>query len=144
MGLPFGIDIGAMSLARCRTPTSSSGAAELRWAISSSGSTTLPAIARARQLHRDQRHRPVEGRDGRRRPVDLQGHRDVHALRRHRPRCGSRARRKDVAVAAGGETSTQTKYFVGLNMNFAFINVAFEGDKTGDTRSFSAKLGWRF
>ena len=37
-----------------------------------------------------------------------------------------------------------TKYFVGLNMNFAFINVALEGDQTGDTTSYSVKLGWRF
>lgn len=37
-----------------------------------------------------------------------------------------------------------TKYFVGLNMNFAFINFALEADKTGDTGSYSLKAGWRF
>jgi hypothetical protein len=36
------------------------------------------------------------------------------------------------------------KYFVGLNMNFAFINFALEADKTGDTTSYSLKAGWRF
>lgn len=36
------------------------------------------------------------------------------------------------------------KYFVGLNMNFAFINFALEADKTGDTGSYSLKAGWRF
>jgi hypothetical protein len=42
------------------------------------------------------------------------------------------------------ESFTQNKYFVGLNMNFAFINVALEADKTGDDTSYGAKLGFRF
>jgi hypothetical protein len=36
------------------------------------------------------------------------------------------------------------KYFVGVNLNFAVINIAVEADKTGDTASYGLKLGWRF
>ncbi|MHB8454184.1 MAG: hypothetical protein ACYDDO_05685 [Acidiferrobacterales bacterium] len=39
---------------------------------------------------------------------------------------------------------SQAKYFVGANLNFAVINIAIEGDKTGDDTSYGVKLGWRF
>jgi hypothetical protein len=39
---------------------------------------------------------------------------------------------------------TMSKYFVGLNMNFVFMNVALEADKTGGTPSYGIKLGFRF
>lgn len=42
------------------------------------------------------------------------------------------------------EEFTESKYFVGANMNLAFINIALEGDKTGDATTYSLKLGWRF
>jgi len=42
------------------------------------------------------------------------------------------------------EEFTLTKYFVGLNMNFAVLNIALEADKTGDAPSYGLKLGWRF
>lgn len=42
------------------------------------------------------------------------------------------------------EEFTQSKYFVGANLNLTFINIALEGDKTGDARTYSLKFGWRF
>jgi hypothetical protein len=42
------------------------------------------------------------------------------------------------------EKFAQNKYYLGLNMNFGIGNFVIEGDKTGDTRSYNAKFGWRF
>ncbi|APV49205.1 hypothetical protein BWI17_05620 [Betaproteobacteria bacterium GR16-43] len=42
------------------------------------------------------------------------------------------------------ENFTKGRGFVGLNVNLAVINVAFEAEKMGDNTSLSAKLGWRF
>jgi hypothetical protein len=42
------------------------------------------------------------------------------------------------------ESLSLNKYFIGLNMNFVFVNVAIEGDKTGDATTYGAKLGFRF
>lgn len=39
---------------------------------------------------------------------------------------------------------SMSKYFIGLNMNFVFMNVALEADKTGGTPSYGIKLGFRF
>ena len=37
-----------------------------------------------------------------------------------------------------------SKVFAGLNVNLALLNLAFEADKTGDSTSYSAKVGFRF
>jgi hypothetical protein len=42
------------------------------------------------------------------------------------------------------ESLSMTKYFVGVNVNLAIINIAVEGDRTGDATSYGVKLGWRF
>jgi hypothetical protein len=36
------------------------------------------------------------------------------------------------------------KAYVGVNINLGLANLAFEGDKTGDAASYSAKFGFRF
>ena len=36
------------------------------------------------------------------------------------------------------------KVFIGVNMNLAVINIAIEGDKTGEAASYGIKFGWRF
>jgi len=50
------------------------------------------------------------------------------------------------AAAAGlsKESPSLNKVFVGLNLNFGLMNLALEGDKTGDAQSYGAKLGFRF
>ena len=42
------------------------------------------------------------------------------------------------------ESFTESKYFMGLNINFGLVNLAAEWDNTGDNNSFSGKLGFRF
>jgi hypothetical protein len=42
------------------------------------------------------------------------------------------------------ESISQTKYFVGGNLNFVFMNIDLEYDKTGSADTYSAKLGFRF
>lgn len=48
------------------------------------------------------------------------------------------------AAALTAETFTQSKVFVGANLNFGLANFALEGDKTGGTSSYSAKFGFRW
>lgn len=38
----------------------------------------------------------------------------------------------------------QTKLYVGANINFGLMNLAFEGDNTGDSTTYSGKIGLRF
>jgi len=48
------------------------------------------------------------------------------------------------ASGLGEETFNKGRGFVGLNVNLAVLNLAFEAEKMGDNASLSAKLGWRF
>jgi hypothetical protein len=41
-------------------------------------------------------------------------------------------------------STSADKLFGGVNMNFGFVNVALEMDRTGKNESYSAKLGFRF
>jgi len=42
------------------------------------------------------------------------------------------------------ESFSQSKIFIGGNVNLAIMNIALEGDKTGDAKSASLKIGFRF
>ena len=42
------------------------------------------------------------------------------------------------------ETFNQGRGFVGVNVNFGVINLAFEAEKMGSNNTLSAKAGWRF
>ena len=51
------------------------------------------------------------------------------------------------AVTVGNlkdESYQQNKYYLGVNMNFVFLNVDLDYDNTGSTNSYTLKLGWRF
>ncbi len=48
------------------------------------------------------------------------------------------------SIALKNESFTLPKVFVGVNLNFAVTNLAFEADRTGDATSYGAKVGWRF
>jgi len=50
----------------------------------------------------------------------------------------------DASVPLAEEDFDLNKVFVGVNMNLAMINIAVEGDKTGDATSYGIKFGWRF
>lgn len=52
---------------------------------------------------------------------------------------------KDVAGSVLEEEKfTQVKYYAGLNINLAFINLGIEADQTGDAQTYSGKIGFRF
>jgi hypothetical protein len=42
------------------------------------------------------------------------------------------------------ESFTQSKLFAGANVNLGLLNLAFEGDKTGNTTSWGLKMGLRW
>jgi hypothetical protein len=42
------------------------------------------------------------------------------------------------------ETFSKGRLFGGVNVNLAFINLAFEAERLGDNTTLSAKAGWRF
>jgi hypothetical protein len=48
------------------------------------------------------------------------------------------------AAVFTNESFSQSKYYLGANLNFGLVNFAVEGDKTGDITSYSAKIGLRF
>ena len=50
----------------------------------------------------------------------------------------------DSSTGRAEEDFDLNKVFVGVNMNLAVINIAIEGDKTGDATSYGIKFGWRF
>lgn len=139
-GLPFGIDIGAF-LAAVPDSNISNWGAELRYAILKGGAATPAVAVRAS-------YTALEGVDELKlntTGLDISISKGFTFLT---PYAGIgtvwvNSSPQGIATLTEEEFSL-TKYFVGLNMNFAFINVAFEGDKTGDTSSYSAKLGWRF
>jgi len=139
-GLPFGIDIGAF-LATVPDSNINNWGAELRYAILKGGAATPAVAVRAS-------YTALEGVDELKlntTGLDISISKGFTFLT---PYAGIgtvwvNSSPQGIATLTEEEFSL-TKYFVGLNMNFAFINVAFEGDKTGDTSSYSAKLGWRF
>jgi hypothetical protein len=50
----------------------------------------------------------------------------------------------DAASNKAPENFSLTKVFAGLNLNFGLMNLALEGDKTGDAASYGVKWGFRF
>lgn len=139
-GLPFGIDVGAF-LATVPDSNINLWGAELRYAILKGGTAT-PAVAVRGSYTKlngvDELKFSTTG-------LDVSVSKGFAFLT---PYAGvGKVWVKSTPQGIPGLTEEDfnvTKYFVGLNMNFAFINFALEGDQTGDTTSYSAKLGWRF
>ena len=50
----------------------------------------------------------------------------------------------DAGIGLEDEDFTQDKVYAGINLNMGLLNIAVEGDQTGETSSYSAKLGFRF
>jgi len=48
------------------------------------------------------------------------------------------------AGALTEENFSEEKYFLGATLNFGVFNMDLEGDRTGDSTSYSLKFGWRF
>ncbi len=51
----------------------------------------------------------------------------------------------DAGIAGlSDESFNKSRYFGGLNVNLAIVNLAFEAEKMGGNTTLSAKAGWRF
>lgn len=50
----------------------------------------------------------------------------------------------NVGAALKEESFSKSKIFIGGNLNLGLMNIALEGDKTGDAKSASLKVGLRF
>lgn len=139
-GLPFGLDIGAFY---STVPDSNIElwGAELRYALLTGGTAT-PAIAlRASYTTLE----GVNQLDLKTTGVDVS---ISKGLTLFTPYAGlGKVWVTSTPVGIAGlveEDFSKSKYFAGINLNFGLVNIAVEGDKTGGTTSYSAKLGWRF
>lgn len=139
-GLPFNIDLG---VAYAAVPSSNIRliGGELRWAVLA-GSVATPAVAlrlSATSLSGvDQLKLNTAG-------LDVSISKGFAMLT---PYAGvGTVRVKSEAKGVAGLTSEsfgQGKVFAGLNLNMGLVNLAFEGDKTGDATSYGMKFGLRF
>lgn len=142
-GLPFNIDIGAAVGTVPSTGLKVAGG-ELRWALLP-GSALTPAIALRGALTR------VSGNDQLKldtRSVDLSISKGFLMVT---PYAGigvvqtdAQLKNTSAALAKDKESFTQQKVFVGANLNLGLVNLAVEGDKTGDATSYGLKFGFRF
>lgn len=139
-GLPFGIDIGA-SYSAVPDSNIKVWGAELRYAILK-GSSSIPALAlRASYSALDGVDQLKFNTTG----VDLSISKGFAMFT---PYAGIGKvwvrSTPDPSTLKTEEEFDVGKVFVGINMNLAVINIAVEGDKTGDATSYGLKLGWRF
>jgi hypothetical protein len=142
LGLPFGIDVGAMAGAAPGTNIRLYGA-ELRWAFVKGG-VAVPAIALRgsyTQLN------GVDQLGFNTRGVDLSISKGFAFFTPYGGvgKVWVTSTPKDIPTASPAEESLSlNKGFVGFNLNFVLVNLALEWDKTGDATSYGAKLGFRF
>jgi hypothetical protein len=142
LGLPFGIDVGAMAGEAPGTNIRLYGG-EIRWAFIK-GSTTMPAIALRGSYTQ---LAGVDQLDFNTKGVDLSISKGFAMFTPYGGigKVWVTSTPKNIPTATPSEESlSQNKYFVGVNMNLVLINVVIEGDKTGDATSYGLKLGFRF
>jgi len=142
LGLPFGLDVGAMAGTVPGSNVRLYGG-ELRWAFIK-GSTTMPAIALRGSYTQ---LAGVDQLDFSTRGLDLSISKGFAMFT---PYAGigkvwvASTPKNIPSATPSKESLSENKYFVGVNMNFFLINVALEADKTGDDTSYGLKLGFRF
>jgi hypothetical protein len=139
-GLPFGIDLGGFYGNVPGTNVTVSGA-ELRYAIVE-GNAALPAVGVRGSWTRmggvDQMDLSTKG-------LDLTVSKGLAIFT---PYAGvgqvwvdSDA---DSATGLDKESFTESKVYLGLNVNMGLTNLAFEADRTGDDSTVGAKIGFRW
>lgn len=139
-GLPFNIDVGAFYLAVPSSNIKLYGG-EVRWAFVA-GNAVLPAIA----VHGVySKLTGVDQLELNNKSVDISISKGFALFT---PYAGigkvwTNATPVNVPTL-NRETITQTKAFVGLNMNFGLPNLALELDNTGGITSYGAKFGLRW
>jgi hypothetical protein len=140
VGLPFGIDVGAMAGEAPGTNIRLYGG-ELRWAFIK-GSTLMPAIAiRASYTQLS----GVSQLDFNTKGVDLSISKGFAFFTPYGGigKVWSTSTPKNIPTLSQ-DSFSQNKYFIGFNMNFVLVNIALEADKTGDDTSYGVKIGFRF
>jgi hypothetical protein len=139
-GLPLDIDVGGFISTIPTTGITLVGG-ELRWAFLP-GSTVMPAVAVRGSLTKlsgiNDLALDTKG-------LDVSVSKGMAMLT---PFAGIGKVWTNSAPGAGtgftDESFSQTKWFVGANMNLGLMNVAAEYDKTGDAASYNVKAGMRF
>lgn len=139
-GLPFGFDIGATLTTVPKVDANLAGV-ELRWAPLEGG-LVYPAIglrlAHTRLSGVDQLKLSTTSFDA----SISKGFPFVT------PYAGIGVVRTDAeavgVTALQREQPSQTRAFVGLHLNLGLFDITGEGDRTGDTNSYSLRLGFRF
>jgi hypothetical protein len=144
LGLPFGFDVGVMAGGAPGTNVRLAGG-ELKWAFVS-GSTVMPAIAVRGSFTK---LGGVDQLDFATKAVDLSISKGFAFFTPYGGigKVWAESTPKDLPANPNNiskESLSLNKYFIGLNMNFAFVNLVIEGDKTGDATTYGAKLGFRF
>lgn len=140
-GLPFGIDIGAAYAAVPNSNIKYFGG-ELRYAFLDGGALT-PAVG-------------IRGSFSRLQGVDNFGFNtkglDISVSKGFAfatPYAGAgkvwvNSDATDAGLGLKAEKFSLNKYYVGLGLNMMLLNLNLEVDRTGDAKSYSAKLGIRF
>lgn len=139
-GLPLNIDIGATYASVPSSNVRVIGG-ELRWAVLP-GSTLVPAVALRASVTRlsgvDQLKFGTTGLD-----VSVS-----KGFAMFTPYGGiGTVRTKSDAQGSATQTTesfNQGRVFAGVNVSLGLVNLAFEGDKTGDATSYGVKFGLRF
>ncbi len=139
-GLPFGFDLGA-SYAAVPDSNIKVWGAEVRYAILK-GSTATPALAVRGS------YSALEGVDQLKLTTTGLDLSISKGFAMFTPYAGIGRvwvrSTPDSSIGLAEEDFDLGKVFVGVNMNLAVINIAIEGDKTGDATSYGIKFGWRF
>lgn len=145
VGLPFGIDVGAMAAEAPGTNVRLYGG-EVKWAFLK-GSTVMPAVALRGSYTKlagvDQLDLNTKG-------VDLSISKGFAMFTPYGGigKVWTNAAPKNIPASSptppSSESISQNKYFVGLQVNILLFNVVVEGDKTGDDTTYGLKLGFRF
>ena len=143
IGLPFGIDVGVFTSAVPSTNIKLTGA-EMKIALVKGGVAT-PAIAIRGAVTKmsgvDQLAFDTKS-------VDLSISKGFTIFTPYAGIGQVWVNSKANVAGSGGAvldaSFTQSKLFVGGNLNFGLSNLALEGDKTGDATSYSVKFGFRW
>lgn len=140
-GLPFGMDVGLMMASVPNSNIKLTGA-EFRYAIVEGG-VAMPAVA-ARLTY--SKLDGVDQLDMNTTGLELSISKGFAMVT---PYAGIgqnwvSSTPKGTAAVLDKEDYTQTKTYVGVNINLGLMNLAFETDKTGDSSTTSAKFGFRF
>lgn len=136
-GLPMGFDVGLMYASTSNTNVSLIGY-ELRYA-NIEGGITMPAVSTRLNYSK------LDGVDGfslESTGIDVSISKGFAMLT---PYAGvGQNWVRSSATGFADEDFTQSKLFVGVNLNLGLLNFDVEADKTGEAQTIGAKIGFRF